>query len=60
MVPRGIKFRVAVDGPARGYVLETYGAHFQLPELGPMGANGLAAARDFLYPVAAYEDRDVE
>ena len=46
------------DGPSRGYVGENYGALFRLPGLGPIGANGLANPRDFLAPVAAYEDRD--
>ena len=59
LVPRGLKFRVALlDGEARGYVAENYGAPFRLPELGPIGANGLAAPRDFEAPVAWYEDRD--
>ncbi len=59
VVPRGVKFRVELlAGPARGYVCENYGAAFRLPELGPIGANGLASARDFLAPVAAYEDGD--
>lgn len=59
LVPRGIKFAVALpDGPARGFVCENYGAYFRLPELGPIGANGLANSRDFLAPVAAFEDRD--
>ncbi|MFD1811112.1 homogentisate 1,2-dioxygenase [Rhodococcus gannanensis] len=59
VVGRAIGFRVAVpDGTARGYVLENYGAYLALPELGPIGANGLAHPRDFVYPVAAYEDRD--
>ncbi|HET7131303.1 MAG TPA: homogentisate 1,2-dioxygenase [Gammaproteobacteria bacterium] len=59
VVPRGIKFRVELpDGEARGYVCENYGPHFRLPELGPIGTNGLANARDFMTPVAAYEDRD--
>jgi homogentisate 1,2-dioxygenase len=57
VVPRGVKFRVDVAGPARGYVCENYGAPFRLPELGPIGANGLAAARDFQVPVAAFEDQ---
>jgi homogentisate 1,2-dioxygenase len=58
VVPRGVRFRVALpDGAARGYVCENYGAHFALPELGPIGANGLANPRDFLTPVAWYEDR---
>lgn len=57
VVPRGLKFKVGVDGPARGYLCENYGAHFRLPELGPIGAQGLAQKRDFLAPVAAFEDR---
>jgi len=55
VIPRGMKFRVDVDGPSRGYVCENYGAPFRLPELGPIGAQGLAQARDFLAPVAAFE-----
>jgi len=59
IVPRGIKFAADFpDGPSRGYVCENYGAPFQLPDLGPIGANGLANPRDFLYPAAAYEDTD--
>ena len=56
VIPRGVRFRVEVDGPARGYVCENYGAPLRLPELGPIGSNGLANPRDFLAPVAAYED----
>src|ERR1700758_2224023 len=57
IIPRGLRFRVELpDGPSRGYICETYGAMFRLPELGPLGANGLANTRDFLAPVAAYED----
>jgi len=60
LMPRGVRFRVALpDGKARGYVCENYGAHFRLPERGPIGSNSLASERDFLAPVAAYEDRDV-
>jgi len=59
VLPRGIRFRVEVpDGAARGYVLENYGHPLRLPELGPIGANGLANSRDFLTPVAAFEERD--
>ncbi|MEO8546896.1 MAG: homogentisate 1,2-dioxygenase [Sphingomicrobium sp.] len=59
LVPRGIKFRVVLsDGESRGYVAENYGLPFRLPELGPIGANGLAGARDFEVPVAWFEDRD--
>ena len=57
-MPRGVKFRVEVEGPSRGYVCENYGAHFRLPELGPIGTSGLANSRDFLSPVAAFEERD--
>ena len=55
LLPRGMAFSVAVDGPSRGYVCENYGAHFRLPELGPIGSNGLANARDFQAPTAAFE-----
>ena len=57
LLPRGVAFKVALpDGPSRGYVCENHGAMFRLPELGPIGSNGLANARDFQAPVAAYED----
>jgi homogentisate 1,2-dioxygenase len=57
VIPRGLRFRVELlDGPARGYVCENYGQPFQLPELGPMGSNGLANARDFEIPAAQFED----
>jgi len=56
LLPRGLAFKVAVSGPSRGYVCENYGAAFRLPELGPIGSNGLANPRDFLAPVAAFED----
>lgn len=59
LIPRGVRFRVELlDADARGYVCENYGQHFRLPDLGPIGANGLAHARDFMAPVAAYEDRE--
>ena len=61
VIPRGVRFTVAVpDGAARGYVAENFGAPMRLPELGPIGANALANARDFLAPVAAYEDIEGE
>jgi homogentisate 1,2-dioxygenase len=57
LIPRGVRFRVLLpDGAARGYVAENHGALFRLPELGPIGANGLANPRDFLTPRAWYED----
>ncbi|MCA0240464.1 MAG: homogentisate 1,2-dioxygenase [Proteobacteria bacterium] len=55
LLPRGLAFQVLVDGPTRAYVCENYGAPFRLPELGPIGSNGLANPRDFLAPVAAFE-----
>ncbi len=59
VVPRGVKLRVELPaGPARGYLCENYGGALALPERGPIGANCLANPRDFLTPVAAYEDRD--
>jgi homogentisate 1,2-dioxygenase len=59
VIPRGVKFRVELTaGPARGYICENYGGAFTLPERGPIGANCLANARDFLTPIAAYEDKD--
>jgi len=62
VVPRGITFSVnPLDQPegqaSRGYILEVFDSHFKLPELGPLGSNGLANPRDFLTPVAHYEHR---
>jgi homogentisate 1,2-dioxygenase len=60
-IPRGLKFRIEPhpdDKEFRGYICENYGAQFRLPDLGPIGANGLANPRDFKTPVAWYEDRD--
>ncbi len=58
VIPRGIKFAVDLHAKtARGYICENYGAPFTLPDLGPIGSNGLAHPRHFLYPVAAYEDK---
>ena len=57
VVPRGMRFKVELlDKQARGYVCENYGATFRLPELGPIGSQGLAQERDFLAPVAAFEE----
>ena len=59
VLPRGLRFRIELADPeARGYVCENFGAAFRLPDLGPIGANGLANPRDFLAPVAWYEDLD--
>jgi homogentisate 1,2-dioxygenase len=59
VIPRGVRFRVEVpDTGARGYICENFGACLRLPDLGPIGSNGLACERDFLTPIAYYEDRD--
>ncbi|QIX02234.1 hypothetical protein AMS68_007751 [Peltaster fructicola] len=57
VIPRGVRYRVTLPaGPVRGYACELYQGHFQLPELGPIGSNGLANARDFQAPVAHFEE----
>jgi homogentisate 1,2-dioxygenase len=59
VIPRGLRFRVGLpSGSARGYICENFGAPFKLPDLGPIGSNGLANARDFQTPRARYEDLD--
>src|SRR6202521_5201449 len=59
VIPRCLPFRAELlESTARGYVCENFGAPFRLPDLGPIGSHGLANPRDFLAPVAAYEDRD--
>ncbi|WP_292959536.1 homogentisate 1,2-dioxygenase [Novosphingobium sp. UBA1939] len=59
LVPRGVRFRVLLpDGQARGYLAENFGALFRLPDLGPIGSNGLANPRDFETPEAWFEDSD--
>jgi len=61
LLPRGLAFKVdPLDVPARGYVCENYGAAFRLPELGPIGSNGLANPRDFEAPVAWHEAEEGE
>jgi homogentisate 1,2-dioxygenase len=60
IVPRGMKFQINPKDASScaGYVGENFGQAFQLPELGPIGANGLAHRRHFLVPVAAFEDQE--
>ena len=61
VIPRGVRFRVELlEGESRGYVCENFGAHLRLPDLGPIGSNGLANARDFETPHAAFEDIEDE
>ncbi len=57
-IPRGVRFRVEVEGDSRGYVAENHGLPLRLPELGPIGSNGLANPRDFEAPLAWFEDKD--
>lgn len=58
VIQRGIKFSVDISEPSRGYILEIKTGHFDLPNLGPIGANCLANPRDFETPVACFEDID--
>lgn len=58
VLPRGLKFRVELlDSQVRGYIAENHGAPLRIPDLGPLGSNGLANPRDFLAPVAHYEEQ---
>ena len=58
VIPQNIRFAVEVNGNSRGYICEVYGTRYRLPDLGPIGANGLANPRDFLYPTAHYDETD--
>ena len=59
VIPRGMRFRVELIGEnASGYVCENHGCALRLPDLGPIGSNGLANPRDFLSPAAQFEERD--
>ena len=59
VIPRGVRFQVELlDGTGRGYICENFGALLRLPDLGPIGSNGLANPRDFLTPAAWYEERE--
>lgn len=52
----GIRYAVRLpDGPVRGYIQEVFGTHYELPELGPFGSNGMAYPRDFETPVASFD-----
>lgn len=56
VIQRGLRFQIELpDGPSRGYIQEIFGTHYALPELGPLGANGLANPRDFHHPVASFD-----
>lgn len=60
VIPRNVRFSVELidNRPVRGYILEVYSGHFELPDLGPIGANGLANPQDFEYPLAHYDQGD--
>ena len=61
VIQAGLRWKVALpDGPARGYVHEVFGSHFELPDLGVIGSNGLAHPRDFEFPVAAFDIDDAK
>lgn len=60
VIQRGIKYSVDVAGQSRGFVLEIFTGHFELPDLGPIGANCLANPRDFQHPTASFEDKQEE
>lgn len=58
VIQRGIKFSVEITEPSRGYITEVFKGHFKLPDLGPIGANGLANPRDFKVPTACFENNE--
>lgn len=55
VIPRGIKFQVEITGKSSGWIAEVFKGHFELPDLGPIGANGLANPKDFETPIAFFE-----
>lgn len=56
IIQAGIRFKVSLpDGPVRGYIQEIFGSHYELPELGPIGSNGMALIRDFETPLASFD-----
>jgi homogentisate 1,2-dioxygenase len=56
VIQAGMRFKVMLpDGPVRGYIQEIFGSHYELPELGPIGSNGMALPRDFETPVASFD-----
>ncbi|KAI1485288.1 homogentisate 1,2-dioxygenase [Biscogniauxia mediterranea] len=57
VIQAGIKFQVNLpDGPSRGYIQEVFGSHYELPDMGPLGSNGMALPRNFEYPIAAFNE----
>jgi len=60
VIQMGMRFSVSITDDSRGYIVEVFDTHFKIPDLGPIGANGLANPRDFEIPTAWFEDRDVD
>ena len=61
VIPRGIRFHISLPaGPVRGFGLEVYEGHFDVPELGPIGSCGLANIRDFEIPTASCDSSDID
>jgi len=58
VMPRGIRYSIDISESSRGWICEIYKGHFRLPELGPIGANGLANIRDFKAPKADYKEQE--
>ncbi|KAG5651333.1 hypothetical protein H0H81_009041 [Sphagnurus paluster] len=61
VIQRGLKFKVNAFSRMRlnefqhADIQEIFGSHYVLPELGPLGANGLANPRDFEFPLASFD-----
>jgi homogentisate 1,2-dioxygenase len=61
LLPRALKFAVRLLSPAaRGWIAESTGRPFKLPDRGPIGSAGLADERHFQVPTAWYEDREAK
>lgn len=56
VIQAGMRYKVNLpDGRSRGYIQEIFGSHYELPELGPLGSNGMAYPRDFETPLASFD-----
>ena len=64
VIPKNIVFSINGSDDEnvslKGYVLEVKEGHFELPDLGPIGSNGLANPHHFQYPVSCMFDNDSE
>ena len=73
LMPRGFRFQVGLDEgdagagaeagggevKASGWIAESFGGPFRLPNRGVIGTHGLAEERHFIPPTAGFENRDV-